>query len=576
MTRMKFNISNWTVVLLLFLAGMIFFSQGLAIHGVEYRDDEVFYYRSTGEMLANHNFLSPTYFGENRFQKPILYYWFVLASYKIFGLNWFAARFVAVFFAAGSVCLTWLIARKLFNWNVAALSSLMLMTVPLFFRHAKIAVPDMPLNFFIVFSIYAAIQFVNQPKCRKFRILFFVVIAIGFMIKGFVALIIPIATFLVFVIAEKRKDLIRTINFPLGTLVMIIIIAPWFIYMALTHGEPYINYMLSVEVQNRVIEYSDENVFIKFFRSTGRNILFYLEALMSYFAPWVLLIFAAIPLAFRRIKERGKMRNSWLWMLVWFLSVWIFFCCIHVTLSHYLLILSTPFVILISAFLLDSRVVALRSLTKYYFIFLLFVSILAVAFLQIFLMGSPKSVLVLLMVVFIGLAVMVNSSRNPLVPPLSMSLVLILILSQTHVMANAGITAHATLQKMARTIKQEQDPEFIIGVGSHDIHEKELQIYFDKPIQKAGASNYPETRMNLANLLSRNEKVFCLMTQKDYDDHFDYFANYPHKIIQEEFIIRKRFNLDRGFVAAVIKLDFDQVHDYLMEKIILVKKKTNV
>ena len=32
-------------------------------------------------MLKTGNYLSPTYFGEDRFQKPILFYWLILAAY---------------------------------------------------------------------------------------------------------------------------------------------------------------------------------------------------------------------------------------------------------------------------------------------------------------------------------------------------------------------------------------------------------------------------------------------------------------------------------------------------------------
>jgi len=87
-----------TACLLIFLLGVFVFTRGLSIHGLEYRDDEIFYYKSTQEMLHTGDILSPTYFSEDRFQKPILYYWLVLISYKIFGANWFSARFVAVFF----------------------------------------------------------------------------------------------------------------------------------------------------------------------------------------------------------------------------------------------------------------------------------------------------------------------------------------------------------------------------------------------------------------------------------------------------------------------------------------------
>lgn len=144
--------SDIIVCFLLFALGIFVFAQNLGVHGLEYRDDEIFYYKSTHDMVDTGEYLSPKYFGEDRFQKPILFYWLVLLSYKIFGMNWFGARFVSVFFAGMTVWCTWMIGKSLFNRKVATLSTIILMTVPLFFRHAKNVVPDMALNFFLLFG----------------------------------------------------------------------------------------------------------------------------------------------------------------------------------------------------------------------------------------------------------------------------------------------------------------------------------------------------------------------------------------------------------------------------------------
>ena len=87
---------NILVCLGLMLAAGIVYTRALSWHGLEYRDDEIFYYRSTQEMLSSGNYLSATYFHENRFQKPILYYWMILLFYKLFGVGWASALMVAV------------------------------------------------------------------------------------------------------------------------------------------------------------------------------------------------------------------------------------------------------------------------------------------------------------------------------------------------------------------------------------------------------------------------------------------------------------------------------------------------
>ena len=77
------HIDSKILLVFLFFASMIFFMRDLSFQGIEYRDDEIFYFASTQEMMKSGNLLSPTYFGENRFQKPILFYWSIIAKNKI-------------------------------------------------------------------------------------------------------------------------------------------------------------------------------------------------------------------------------------------------------------------------------------------------------------------------------------------------------------------------------------------------------------------------------------------------------------------------------------------------------------
>jgi 4-amino-4-deoxy-L-arabinose transferase-like glycosyltransferase len=55
--------------------------------------DEAVFAQATKEMIENADWITPTYNGENRYDKPILFYWLMAASYKVFGINEFAARF---------------------------------------------------------------------------------------------------------------------------------------------------------------------------------------------------------------------------------------------------------------------------------------------------------------------------------------------------------------------------------------------------------------------------------------------------------------------------------------------------
>ena len=54
--------------------------------------DEAVFAQATKEMIESNNWLTPTYNGINRYDKPILFYWLMAASYQVFGVNEFGAR----------------------------------------------------------------------------------------------------------------------------------------------------------------------------------------------------------------------------------------------------------------------------------------------------------------------------------------------------------------------------------------------------------------------------------------------------------------------------------------------------
>jgi len=567
------------------------------MHGLEYRDDEIFYYKSTQEMIRSGNVLSPTYFGEDRFQKPIFFYWLMILSYKVFGTNWFGARFISVLFAGLSVCFTWLIGKNLFNRKVATLSAIILMTVPLFFRHAKNAVPDMTLNFFIVAALFYAVRFIQisfgtydgglqkKSKQAQYGMLFFVFCALGFMVKGFTAVIIPFLTIILYSAFSKKGKILAEMRFGRGIFIILLIVCPWFFYMISMHGQTYLNYMMVDETKNRLMSGGNSNIVLTIISTFLDHCLFYLSVLSTYFAPWCIFLMGAIPLAFWKIKLNDPAKEGLSLMLVWFFVVFCFFSMIYYSINHYLLVLSTPFAILVSVFLLENfdrqylvgKIISI--MRKYVAIFIFTVGCLAFSFLFVFLAGAGKWWLVVFFLAYIAVIGRLSKSSKPLVAPLSLGILMLLVFAQSSLMTKAGVTSHVILQKFAATINQgimnDALGEADIGVGSHDIHEKEFQVYFDQRVIKAAGSEEYETKAKLTRLFKTDKRVYCLMTEKDYQ----YFLknSYPGtlEVIQEDYIIRRRFNIDKGFFMALLRLDQSTIHHYLKEKLVLVRKKSN-
>ena len=136
-----------------------------------YHADENFYVTSSRNMINSGDYITPVYDDKKRFAKPIIFYWMVTASYKMFGVNLFSARLVSSFFGSLCIPIVFIIARRLFDRKVAIISTLMLPGCYLHFQISRWAITDMALNFFI-FSVVrldtlSILRFPQGPFSRR-------------------------------------------------------------------------------------------------------------------------------------------------------------------------------------------------------------------------------------------------------------------------------------------------------------------------------------------------------------------------------------------------------------------------
>jgi 4-amino-4-deoxy-L-arabinose transferase-like glycosyltransferase len=75
--------------------------------------DEPRYAQVAREMYERTDWITPTLSGFNWFEKPALLYWLEIASYRLFGVNEFAARFGSALFGLGTVASLWILGRSL-------------------------------------------------------------------------------------------------------------------------------------------------------------------------------------------------------------------------------------------------------------------------------------------------------------------------------------------------------------------------------------------------------------------------------------------------------------------------------
>ncbi|MDP2689534.1 MAG: phosphatase PAP2 family protein, partial [Deltaproteobacteria bacterium] len=117
--------------------------------------DEAVFSEASREMVETGDYITPTYNYEARYDKPILFYWFMAAAFKLFGTNEFAARFTSGGFGVLLVFLTFLFIRRVRGELAAYACALVLLLNTGFFFYSHSAVTDMTLAFFITASIFS-------------------------------------------------------------------------------------------------------------------------------------------------------------------------------------------------------------------------------------------------------------------------------------------------------------------------------------------------------------------------------------------------------------------------------------
>ena len=247
-----------------------------------YHSDENFYVESSRNMVESGDYLTPIYHHKKRFNKPILYYWLVSASYKIFGVNLTAARLASAFIGSLTIGLLYLISIRMFERRVAFYSILILPATFLHFQISRWATTDIVMSFFILLAFYFFVRSYQADFEKSSDIyLFYGAMALGFMTKGPPAIIIPGVVAFVFLAARKRAGSLSDMRVGQGLIIFLLVVLPWFATMYSLHGDEFTNHIIGAEIKERLVH----NVPFS---------LYYFGVLFRYHLPWSLFLLAGV------------------------------------------------------------------------------------------------------------------------------------------------------------------------------------------------------------------------------------------------------------------------------------------
>lgn len=291
--------------------------------------DEAIYAQVASEALQNHTPLGFTWIGnialhrtEMWFEKPPVMIWLTEASYLVFGVNEFAARFWSAVFAVLTLPLVFCFVRKLTQSPAAPILSAAAFFIAFQFDDsAGVLQLDIPVGFCVLLAMYS---FWCARENDRFYLLFWAALGFGVMIKSVIGLL-PLPIILLWSVLANEFKYFKNANLWRGALVFLAIVVPWHVIEHVRYGksfwEQYLFYHV-LERYSRTLEGNGGSSFFYFDILCRQKILFWcLAGSLTYFLV-------------RAIRSKGH-----LLVVTAFLFIFLFFSAAGTKLPPYILVI---------------------------------------------------------------------------------------------------------------------------------------------------------------------------------------------------------------------------------------------
>jgi 4-amino-4-deoxy-L-arabinose transferase-like glycosyltransferase len=217
------NRSRFTDWILLLVVPAFFFLWKLASFGL-IGADEPRYAQVAREMLARHDWITPTLGGSPWLEKPPLYYWQAMIAFRFFGVSDWAARLPSVFDAFLMVLGVYWFLRR-FRSGSELDGALILATSVGIVGFARAASTDMPLTSTFCIAMLAWYAWFESGE-KKYLAAFYAFLALASLAKGPVAPFLAFAIIVVFAALQRSSRLVLMTLWAPGILLGLAIAPP--------------------------------------------------------------------------------------------------------------------------------------------------------------------------------------------------------------------------------------------------------------------------------------------------------------------------------------------------------------
>jgi 4-amino-4-deoxy-L-arabinose transferase-like glycosyltransferase len=278
--------------------------------------------------------------------KPLMMHWLAaLVSLAGGGVNEFSVRLPSATLAIAGLIVCFLYVRRLYDDVTALIAALMMGTTFQYMQAATGARVDMTLTFFMEVAFFEFI-FMAEGLTRR-TILLYVAIALAVLTKGPIGLVLPGLVALIWIALEKRWSLLSRMHLIRGTIIVLVLAGGWYAGAMIEGGPGFFRKQILTENLLRFAGGGD-------FHEGHIHHFYYVElALMAGFMPWTILM----PIMAIQSAWQPRVLDSRLkYLLVWFITVLVFYNLAQSKRGVYLLCLYPAFATMIAVYVRDAIV----------------------------------------------------------------------------------------------------------------------------------------------------------------------------------------------------------------------------
>ena len=340
------------------------------------------------EMLARGDYIVPMFNGELRSHKPVMLYWWMIASYLTFGISEFSARLPSALASTATLVITYHLGRLLFDRATGLMSAALLSAGLMFAVLSRAATPDGVLILFVMSSLLCLVVGLKRTTTLLDRdasptddsttwrlplplaIALYLAIGGAVLTKGPIGVLLPgTAYFAFFLLAQPTPidaqsllgrvwqwlagrlsprrlwQVAQSLRVPMGLAIVAVVVTPWYVAVGMaTHGE-WLQGFLGTHNVHRFLEPMEGH----------RGPLFYhvISVMMGMF-PTSCFLPIAVVTAVLHSRANHAHRGAYLLLLCWAFT-WVGFFSIAATkLPNYVVPSYPAFALLTAAWLVSA------------------------------------------------------------------------------------------------------------------------------------------------------------------------------------------------------------------------------